>query len=45
MTAPLGLAAASRLLAAGDTSPLEVLDACFSNLDIETALAAALRLP
>ncbi len=33
MTAPLGLAAVSRLLAAGDASPLEVLDACLSNLD------------
>jgi aspartyl-tRNA(Asn)/glutamyl-tRNA(Gln) amidotransferase subunit A len=33
MTAPLGLAAASRLLAAGGASPLEVLDACLSNLD------------
>src|SRR4051794_30263498 len=33
MTAPLGLAVASRRLAAGDTSPLEVLDACLPNLD------------
>jgi aspartyl-tRNA(Asn)/glutamyl-tRNA(Gln) amidotransferase subunit A len=33
MTAPLGLAAVWRLLAAGETSPLEVLSACLSNLD------------
>jgi aspartyl-tRNA(Asn)/glutamyl-tRNA(Gln) amidotransferase subunit A len=32
MTAPLGLAAVSRLLAAGDASPLEVLSACLSRL-------------
>ena len=33
MTAPLGLAAVTRLLAAGDASPIEVLSACLSNLD------------
>jgi aspartyl-tRNA(Asn)/glutamyl-tRNA(Gln) amidotransferase subunit A len=33
MTAPPGLAAVSRLLGAGDASPLEVLNACVSNLD------------
>jgi Asp-tRNA(Asn)/Glu-tRNA(Gln) amidotransferase A subunit family amidase len=32
MTAPLGLAGVSRLLAAGDTSPLEVLNACLSRI-------------
>jgi aspartyl-tRNA(Asn)/glutamyl-tRNA(Gln) amidotransferase subunit A len=33
MTAPLGLATASRAIASGDLSPVEVLDACRSNLD------------
>jgi aspartyl-tRNA(Asn)/glutamyl-tRNA(Gln) amidotransferase subunit A len=33
MTAPPGLATASRLLAAGEATPLEVLNACLSNLD------------
>jgi Asp-tRNA(Asn)/Glu-tRNA(Gln) amidotransferase A subunit family amidase len=40
MTAPLGLAAVSRLLAAGDASPLEVLNACLSNLDTAQAHGA-----
>jgi Asp-tRNA(Asn)/Glu-tRNA(Gln) amidotransferase A subunit family amidase len=38
------LAAASRLLAAGDASPLEVLDACLSNLDDAQAHGAFVHL-
>jgi Asp-tRNA(Asn)/Glu-tRNA(Gln) amidotransferase A subunit family amidase len=44
MTAALGLAAVSRLIAAGDASPLEVLDECLSRLPTAQAHGAFVAL-